>query len=330
MFETTDPRDKIYATLGLLDPDMLSAESWDLLRPDYSLPVRDVYVRATIAALRSARQVQFLTCAQEADPTRRYTIPEERKGDPFDLPSWVPRYDLIEPGPPAIRWVTRGSDGPLPALFDTLTDLEDVLCVQGVVVGEITSVNRRIPYLPRGERNVLSGVEKLAVYFMQLWEMDVGAPARDIWDALKQIALTHAMFCRTSNATDEDEHEVVAGFGAFISRCKDYCQARTGDSFERWLGETGADRGNAQGFVEMLFDEAWDRHFAKTSTGHYAMTPLFTKPGDMICILFGCKSPLILRPRGREYRGRTGEFWQLIGEAYVCGIMGVSSMQRID
>ena len=100
---------------------------------------------------------------------------------------------------------------------------------------------------------------------------------------------------------------------------------RTNPLLDACLLAAGVEHGDAERFVKRLSSDNWERHFATTSTGHYVMAPLFTQPGDVVCIVFGCEDPLILRRKGTEYQGRTGEFWQLIGNAYVYGIMEVSS-----
>jgi hypothetical protein len=55
------------------------------------------------------------------------------------------------------------------------------------------------------------------------------------------------------------------------------------------------------------------RKLITTAKGHLALAPIHTKRGDMISILFGCSTPMVLRPVGSHH--------QLIGEAYVHGIM---------
>ncbi len=41
-----------------------------------------------------------------------------------------------------------------------------------------------------------------------------------------------------------------------------------------------------------------------------------TKRGDLIAVLLGCSTPVVIRPRGRG-----GQTFQVIGEAYVQGLM---------
>ena len=44
--------------------------------------------------------------------------------------------------------------------------------------------------------------------------------------------------------------------------------------------------------------------------------------GDLIAIIFGCSTPIIIRPKG--------EYFQVIGEAYVHGFMNGEAMQLLD
>ena len=47
------------------------------------------------------------------------------------------------------------------------------------------------------------------------------------------------------------------------------------------------------------------------------MGPYFFDIGDEVCLIFGIKVPMVLR--------KQGEYWRLLGDAYVHGIMEVSS-----
>ena len=57
---------------------------------------------------------------------------------------------------------------------------------------------------------------------------------------------------------------------------------------------------------------AW-RRLMTTNHGYLGLAVAATEPDDRICILAGCNTPLILRPRGGYFR--------IIGECYVHGIM---------
>lgn len=79
-FQATDPRDKIYAMMGLLSTsartDALKA---GILIPDYKLSVRDVYINLTRWHITQSKTLEILN----------YTL-EHDENDENRLPSWVP------------------------------------------------------------------------------------------------------------------------------------------------------------------------------------------------------------------------------------------------
>ena len=56
------------------------------------------------------------------------------------------------------------------------------------------------------------------------------------------------------------------------------------------------------------------RSFFTTVDGYIGLAPIATKPGDQVCILLGCQTPLILRPC-RIYG------YKVVGECYIDGFM---------
>jgi hypothetical protein len=63
--------------------------------------------------------------------------------------------------------------------------------------------------------------------------------------------------------------------------------------------------------------------FGKTVAGMYCMLPPQSKVGDTLCVPIGGQVPLLLRPRSGD-----DELYELIGEAYVHGIMDGMAMIR--
>jgi hypothetical protein len=55
------------------------------------------------------------------------------------------------------------------------------------------------------------------------------------------------------------------------------------------------------------------RRFMVTKSGYMGLVPILTEVGDVICVLFGCDTPLVLRP--------VNDYYILIGECYVYGLM---------
>ncbi|KAJ4288879.1 hypothetical protein N0V88_007212 [Collariella sp. IMI 366227] len=78
IFNSTDPRDKIYGILGMVDPK-LRAE-WEI---DYSSPAEKAYALTTRCVIEDSRSLKILSCVQDASKRQIATYP-----------SWVPDYSL--------------------------------------------------------------------------------------------------------------------------------------------------------------------------------------------------------------------------------------------
>jgi hypothetical protein len=67
---------------------------------------------------------------------------------------------------------------------------------------------------------------------------------------------------------------------------------------------------------------ASNRKFATTSKGYYVLGPKIMMRGDIICVLFGGKTPFCLRQQDDHYL--------LVGECYVHGLMNGEAMDMMD
>jgi hypothetical protein len=66
------------------------------------------------------------------------------------------------------------------------------------------------------------------------------------------------------------------------------------------------------------FRDTTDRmegRFTVTDEGHVGITAAHARKGDMVCVLFGCSIPVVLRPVGVEGR------YEFVGECYLHGFM---------
>jgi hypothetical protein len=61
---------------------------------------------------------------------------------------------------------------------------------------------------------------------------------------------------------------------------------------------------------------------SNTAGGMISMVPQAARAGDRIAIIFGCGTPVVLRPRDNSY--------QLIGSCFVEGIMKVEAVAYIE
>jgi hypothetical protein len=64
------------------------------------------------------------------------------------------------------------------------------------------------------------------------------------------------------------------------------------------------------------------RQLAFTERGNIEMVPVEAQAGDLVCTLFGCLSPLVLRPHESHYI--------VIGDAYVNGYMSLEAVREME
>jgi hypothetical protein len=66
---------------------------------------------------------------------------------------------------------------------------------------------------------------------------------------------------------------------------------------------------------------SWGRTLFRTTSGYVGMGPKGMLENDMVCIIYGCKMPIILR------RKKGGD--SLIGEAYVYEMMNGQAIEKM-
>jgi hypothetical protein len=141
--ESTDPRDKVYAFMGISEEFIQKSHGIGGLEliPDYTKPVKDVFVGAAKFMIASQGNLEFLALKQRESQTKI-----------GDLPSWVPDFSaedvpLLNDGRP-MPWTA--SDG----LFLHARHLPgDALEVRATKVGEVGALYgfgwSRIAQLPK-------------------------------------------------------------------------------------------------------------------------------------------------------------------------------------
>jgi hypothetical protein len=67
-------------------------------------------------------------------------------------------------------------------------------------------------------------------------------------------------------------------------------------------------------FLQRVQEVVWNRQLIKTKRGYLGLAPEAAEKGDLVCILYGCNVPVVIR----EMEGGTHE---LVGECYVHGMM---------
>ncbi|KAF2451743.1 HET-domain-containing protein [Karstenula rhodostoma CBS 690.94] len=281
-----DPRDRLYAALSLLIP----SDKALFTTPDYSRPARDIYITTALSFYTTFRSLELLNSCELSSRN-------------LDLPSWVPDWSVplrvsgrLSTNWSACAWISA----------DVLVLESNRLRVSGIPVCRIEAVNNVIG----GPRESRSGVS-----FSQL---------RDLREFLG--------FAQVS-----EEHK-----NTFLERC---CWAFSDGFSESFLPPRG-DRSSLDDCMKYLetvwsteksFDDIQDmftlsvrecqaelvsdwqgRCIFKAGNDYIGLAPLGTRQGDIVCILLGCRYPVVLRAFQENQPDST---WQVFGPCRVPGIM---------
>lgn len=116
---------------------------------------------------------------------------------------------------------------------------------------------------------------------------------------------------------------------SWYTRAFEYCLHHltpTGDiNTNRLIHEKEAEPSLIVDFVERIQSIIWNRKFMVSENhGWIGLVPMATQVDDIICILYGCSVPVVLRPYDRT--AGYGLF-QLVGECYVHGMMDGEAME---
>ncbi|KAE9366851.1 HET-domain-containing protein [Stipitochalara longipes BDJ] len=298
---SAEPRDKIYAVLGLLTEHERSQ-----FTVDYNVSVREIFTEVVYYILTRTRSLDII-CA---------TIHYPYHSDTFSLPSWVP------------DWMARpaqGEIGPLKNVhygFRAATGTEaqfsfsnrrSTLNVAGIIIGRVRTCGMKVEAL-------LSNDSRLMAFHHWRWLL-IGEFGYNI--------SKHEAFCRTLSLDQAKERwtpfEWLSWTYYSMARYTErMLPAMPSDpllvDFEREAPEM------TDGLRLQLFDQ-----FVKTSVGRRFMIcendmlclgSGYATHRDLICVLLGCTTPVILRERKDHYT--------YVGDVYADGYMYGEAIEELN
>jgi hypothetical protein len=286
----TDPRDRIWALLGL---------SYDHLElgivPDYSQSTEKVYINTT-RALLAGNQGDMITLAQPDNAN-------------LSLPSWVVDWTSelganinSTSGPVDYKTCGNTQVSLRPALMN------EYLFIEGVRLGKISSVSRRDDYTSDVDGVGLTR-ETWPLHAFRLWMTEMVKVIKISLPVLNPMQLKEVLFriltCNPQAITHPDPQ-------AEYENCT-WENFRALDS-TTWMQEPSSiDRSKMGPFLSLGFSSITQRMIGTQNGlvgyGHYTV-----KTGDLLIILFGVNVPMIIRETGN------GRF-RIVGTAYIDGIM---------
>lgn len=279
----TDPRDKIYALLGLYskwlarEPDVkLSSGSKSAFRPDYKDAVVNVYcnfVRYYLELPKACKSGQSglriilgneHSVEKQLPQTRTETSMMESSDQEPLFPSWMPRWDQSLP-----VWSSGLVQGLRKASGDSTLHFNvksNILSSKGFKIDQVASLKRKFdrPATPVSDSQFIERV-------------------------LDEVSLEHTNYTERASLK-----RALASIGSVLPPA------------EHQPTSLSAEDSCILRFVD---NNKYNYSFFVTTTGHIGIGSRAMQIGDCFCILFGGEAIFILRPMGVHYT--------LVGECYV-------------
>jgi hypothetical protein len=293
-FITTDPRDTIYALLSIAKDTNGSGRNFDQIRqeldrrlvPDYAKSLLDVYTDFIDYCITTSGSLDIL-CRPWASASGEY------------LPSWIctvqQRTVLTESivGSPLDTGDRRhdSSAGRRPRFnFGGLVLSKSTLQVKGLRLDEVTQVSP--PVSGNLILNQASG-------FWQTLVAGFG-PNRSkmpLWYGLANVELWRFIFKAPHEHAKGVDNVLPLPARLFYRRARPVVRDRV------FFNLLNADNSASPG-----------------------LGPQDTQSGDIVCILFGCSVPVVLR----EFEEEGNHYFKLIGECYIHGLMDGEAFDHLD
>jgi hypothetical protein len=314
--KSTDPKDKVYALVGI------SSTRQTFGPIDYSRSMREIYTHTARHIIHTSQKLDVICVRQHNE-------------NQFDLPSWAP--DWTRP-PVNSGHTVVGLQHREPAFAAAGSSIADARFLGGGYVLQTTGVvldTVKLLGMPFKRRGPPSDVVPSLHAFHDWWNLFVASKGNSV--------SAQRIFGRVISAGNwiyDDENAYAAKLEA-VFKLSD--QLLTGEDLLRFDPPSRSSTGFSEEDVEMLersgqLDEENDekaqmgailsaaltmskRRLIMSETGIVGLAPWDSEEGDVVCVLLGCRFPVVLRRVERHYI--------LVGEAYFEGYMDGETMVEL-
>lgn len=319
-----DPRDHVYAFLGHFSLQIATPALKSLVA-DYSRSVEDIFCDVAARSLIGASNLLLLSTVRNVE-SKDGTVARP-------LPSWVPDWRLGPhhiAGSPQTHHLAAGDTKP-----DLWIDQEQyILHIKGLQVDTITTCSFEMFgsafNFPRSDVEVqVTAVEKL---WTSICKFDLPITLDRQYHQSSDSAF-FAMAQTLSNAChgmDRQRKYISIHPDEWMSHAAAYIVRASGQESTSigldilTLNEKSPGDAFKWGHEATLVSR--HKRFAITSNGYFVSGPKALQEGDIVVILYGGKTPFILRPRTEDVRGG----WYILGECYVHGLMSGEVFTKKD
>lgn len=286
-FKASDPRDKIYALLGLaVDRDVLN------LPPDYTLDVEDLYIMAANRILACDLKASLLVHNLGTKSLR--------------LPSWVPDWSCWSYGTLGVAF-----DGIYLASGTTTLEFavhasDKRLDVAGCLVDKITALSS--PILP---------------HYRGYYDSDARERQEWLREQLKLVRRTVHFYPSGTDLTDVLWRTLIGNLTNRKKRAgndyREYFDAHASDSQDD-NDMSEREREKAKEFIDAVRRKSRTRRLAITGRGYFAAVPEESMVGDWICMFHGHRHLFAIREHQKDK-------FMYLGPSYVHGLMDGEVLQ---
>ena len=300
--KTSNPLDKVYALLGLLQTSKSQRLDPERLVPDYNKSREEVYTSWAWYCIETAAETENeplypLNIAHTLQP------PTGQDEQCRSTPSWVPPSDWIDKEDGCSRRVELSFSASGGQRMSACHPSLGILRVRGVTVGV---VSRHGPVI---SDELLEDGTRLARTMLSFESI-----ASELGRREHELALTLTSGMNDSFELAKDDLDFFQDFERFKAACHRMLTCVQGSS--HGVAQEDDCFTDMDAYINHLWRGSKNEEFFTTQNGLMGMGPLGIRPDDQVVILFGGQLPYVLR--------KEGGFWRLLGTAYVHGIMEVS------
>lgn len=255
-----------------------AADTRLIIPPDYMRPTADTWIDATRNYIEVCQDLECLLYVQRLSS----------RSSSLSLPSWAPDWSQRRPTA-RLAWRLASCGIQCSVIMEKRRQLR----VWGVMVGLVTEVSS---FGADAESVALSSEEfDSKIEFMLRSMFDTKKPPRACLQPLCEVLLRG----RTSDTTINSPHIVpsLKDMEEFLLQVPSV-ESATGTSVAR----------------QATYSYCLGRALLQTDDQRFALGPELSRPGDIIAILIGCSSAIVLRPT-------MDNMYQVIGDAYCQGYM---------
>lgn len=271
----TDPRDRIYAFMSLLSHRKL----FPRLKPNYEVPSINVYQDFACGYLSTNGDLDILHFVHNDETTLE-----------CNFPSWIPRWDvrLYSSYLGSLNNYHRSSR----RISSRLSSSEVTVSLDQTTLGLRAIIMDTVAFTARGfDKNVTT-------------PGDVAS----LWQSLSKRQVPFPYSCSPLRAFLE-----IFRCGVYRGILKEWkiLESAYMQLLQHGHCQEEGSNDSAEYFHKLRMEDVHNKSFLVSDRGYYGLAPSVVKEGDICCIIFGTRSPFILRRTDRE------GYYKLVGSVLI-------------